>query len=118
MVQFFRDLSLRGKLFCGFGVVLALNVVMGLVLISQLGSVNAGSDYLGKRVVPTLRELGQLGHDVADYRRAELKYVLAGDAKGKALARADITADESAVRTVLRKRPGQFHPNKRCKPRS
>lgn len=36
-MQFLRDLSVRGKLFAGFGIVLALTLVLGVVLLSQLG---------------------------------------------------------------------------------
>jgi hypothetical protein len=35
-------MSVRGKLFGGFGLVLALSAVTGVLLISELGSVNSG----------------------------------------------------------------------------
>jgi hypothetical protein len=41
-VQFFRDLSVRTRLFGGFGLVLALSAVLGIALIAELSSVNAG----------------------------------------------------------------------------
>jgi CHASE3 domain sensor protein len=41
-MQWFRNLSVRAKLFGGFGVVLALTAIMGVVLLSELGTVNSG----------------------------------------------------------------------------
>ena len=41
-MQFIRDLSVRAKLFGGFGAVLGLTAVLGVVLILQIGSVHSG----------------------------------------------------------------------------
>ena len=60
-VRFFRDLSVRGKLFSGFGAVLVIAVIVGVVLLSQMGNVNAGGVYLGTNAVPSVQTIGLVG---------------------------------------------------------
>src|SRR5690349_10261838 len=79
VMRFLRDLSVRGKLLGGFGAVLALSTVLGVVLLSELGSVNGGGVTLGTNAVPSLEAIGGIGRDATDMRRAQLKVVLAGE---------------------------------------
>lgn len=67
-MQFFRDLSVRAKLFGGFGVVLVLSAILGVVMIMQIGSVNNGGVYLGKNALPSVQLVKQVGMDITDYR--------------------------------------------------
>jgi methyl-accepting chemotaxis protein len=76
MVQFFRDLSVRAKLFGGFGVVLILAVVVGSVLMIEMGSVNSGGVYIATNSLPSVRDTKQIGLDITDYRRAQLQAVI------------------------------------------
>src|SRR5579875_4159359 len=72
-MTFFRDLSVRWKLFGGFGAVLALTAIIGAVLIGQLGSVNRGGAVIDQNYLPTMDTLGQVKADVIDYRQAQLR---------------------------------------------
>ena len=55
-MQFFRDLSVRAKLFGGFGAVLLLAVVVGSVLMIEMGNVNSGGVYIGSNAMPSVRD--------------------------------------------------------------
>ncbi len=101
MKTFARDLSLRAKLLAGFGAVLALTAVLGFTLLSQLGSVNQGGEWLGAHAVPKLEQLATIGQDVADLRRAQMKYVLTGVASAKASARSEWESDARAANVAL-----------------
>ena len=83
-MQFFRDLSVRAKLFGGFGVVLVLSAILGVVMIMQIGSVNNGGVYLGKNALPSVQLVKQVGMDITDYRGAQLAALI--DRKPSAIA--------------------------------
>jgi methyl-accepting chemotaxis protein len=100
---FLRDLSVKGKLFGGFGVVVALTVVLGVVLLSQLGSVNSGGATIGRDAVPSIESIGLIGRDAADLRRAQLKMVLAGNGgTGDAQALSDEASDAAEIDATLK----------------
>jgi methyl-accepting chemotaxis protein len=86
-MRFFRDLSIRVKLFGGFGVVLVVAIVVGLVLLSKLSAVNNGGVYLGKNALPSVETVKQIGSDVTDYRRAQLAALIE---RSNALIAADL----------------------------
>jgi len=71
-VKSLRDLSVRAKLLGGFGVVLVLTAVLGIVLIGQIGSVNSGGVYLGTNAMPSVADTKQISIEMTDYRRAQL----------------------------------------------
>jgi methyl-accepting chemotaxis protein len=100
-MQFFRDLSVRGKLFGGFGVVLLLAVVVGVVLLSQMGTINAGGKYLGTNSLPSVVTIETIKADVIDYRRAQLAYILHATPAQAVTARSDWTADAAQIQTLL-----------------
>jgi len=54
-MQFVKNMSIRWKLFGGFGIVLALTAALSAILLTQIGHVNAGAVYLGERVVPSIK---------------------------------------------------------------
>ncbi len=66
-VEFLRNLSVRAKLFGGFGVVLALTLVLGVVMISQLGSVNGISNTLSSSDFPSVVAINSMGLSLNDY---------------------------------------------------
>ena len=68
-MQFFRDLSVRGKLFGGFGAVLVVAVIVGVVLLSQMGNVNSGGVYLGTNALPSVETIGSVDAATGDFRR-------------------------------------------------
>jgi methyl-accepting chemotaxis protein len=100
-VQRLRDLSVRGKLGAGFGLVLALAVILGVVMLSELGRVHSGGEYLGRTALPHATAINLVGRDAVDLRRAQLKYVLDPLTPAGTQARADWTKDEAAVASTL-----------------
>ena len=97
----FGDMSVRAKLFGGFGVVLALAVVVGVVLLSQMGSVDAGGKYLGVNSLPSVVTIENVKADVIDYRRAQLAYIIRASPAQAVAARGDWTADGTQIKTLL-----------------
>ena len=67
MVQLLRDMSLRTKLFGGFGVVLVVTAVLGVVMISQLGSVNGISTTISGNDLPSVAQIGDVQSSLNDY---------------------------------------------------
>ena len=100
-MRFVRDLSVRAKLFGGFGVVLVLSAVMGVTLLGELGNVNSGGAYIGKRSVPNIVAAGTIEIDIIDYRRAQLRYALETTAGQKAQARSNWAGDAAQIHTML-----------------
>ncbi|MBV9802084.1 MAG: methyl-accepting chemotaxis protein, partial [Solirubrobacterales bacterium] len=86
-------MSVRAKLFGGFGVVLALAVVLGVVLIAQMGSVNAGGVYIATNSVPSIEVIDQIQGDEQAYRSDQLWNITNTDV---ALSAAPISALEAA----------------------
>ena len=69
-MRFFRDMSVRAKLFGGFGVVLFVAVIVGVVLMMQMGNVNSGGVFLGTNSVPSVEEIGVIDASVRPQRRS------------------------------------------------
>ncbi|MGA2924992.1 MAG: methyl-accepting chemotaxis protein, partial [Solirubrobacteraceae bacterium] len=100
-MQFFRDLSVRAKLFGGFGVVLALTALLGVVLIIQIGSVHDRGAYIGIDAVPSVQVMGQISRDTVDYRRAQLRFVIETRAADAAKQRNAETTDDAQIGSDL-----------------
>ena len=71
-MQLLRDLSVRTKLFAGFVIVLILSLVLGVVLISKMGAVNAGGAYIATNSVPSIEVIDQIQGDEQAYRADQL----------------------------------------------
>jgi methyl-accepting chemotaxis protein len=69
-VQRVRDASLRLKLFGSFGAVLALTVLLGVVLLSQLGSVDAGGRQIAGNALPSVSKADQIALAATDSRHS------------------------------------------------
>ncbi len=75
-MRFFRDLSVRAKLFGGFGAVLLLAIVVGVVLMSEMGTVNAGGVYIATNSLPSIKVVDQIHADENSYRAEELSNIV------------------------------------------
>jgi methyl-accepting chemotaxis protein len=80
MKQYVRDRSLRTKLFASFGVVIVLAVIMGVVLISEMGSVNNGGVYVGADILPSIELIDNIQYQQTSYREAQLWNITANNA--------------------------------------
>ena len=67
MIQLFRNLSIRGKLFAGFGAVLAVTVILGVVMLSEISSVNSGGVAIASNL-PSVQNIGKIGLNAASSR--------------------------------------------------
>jgi methyl-accepting chemotaxis protein len=72
MQQRIRDMSLRTKLFASFGAVLALAVIMGVVLISEMSNVNTGGVDIGTNALPAIEVIDNLQYEQTAYRADQL----------------------------------------------
>jgi methyl-accepting chemotaxis protein len=88
--------------------VLAVSTIMGVVLLSELGTVNSGSVYLGTNALTSVQSIGRISRDAVDFRRAQLKYVLDPTGTAGAQAKADWTADVADVESQLQKYRATF----------
>jgi methyl-accepting chemotaxis protein len=96
-VRFFRNMSVRAKLFGGFGAVLFVAVIVGVVLMSQMGNVNSGGVYLGTNALPSVEGIGIVDASAGDYHRNQLRYVIETD---KAQMQAAVAGWKAADATI------------------
>src|ERR1035438_1556757 len=75
-MQFFRDMSVRMKLFGGFGVVLALTTVLGVMSISSLSSVNQQGSSIYSSNAVSLDQLGTANTAFTDQQRLVLRGIV------------------------------------------
>jgi methyl-accepting chemotaxis protein len=75
--------TVRNKLFAGFGVVVALIVVLGVVAVSKLGTMNRDAGSLGG-AVHSVQLVGDMGKTMNEYRKNQLLYVLSDTPAGHA----------------------------------
>src|SRR5690242_17796569 len=73
-------LSVRTKLFGSFAVVVGLMLALGVAALVELGSVASRADYLGTNSLPSVVKIGQVGADVANFRRYQNRMVWASKA--------------------------------------
>jgi methyl-accepting chemotaxis protein len=97
MRRLLNDLSLRAKLLGGFGAVLALTVVLGVVLLSEIGSVNAGGVYISTNSLPSVEVIDQIQADENGYRADQLWNITNVSVK---LAQAPIAAAGAAAAQI------------------
>jgi len=99
MKQMVRDMSLRTKLFGSFGVVLILAVVMGVVLLSEIGSVNSGGVSIATNSLPSIETIDNIQYEEADYRVDQLWNITNTNAHNAQLA---ISAMQTAKAEVAK----------------
>jgi methyl-accepting chemotaxis protein len=75
--------TVRNKLFAGFGAVVALIVVLGVVAVAKLGSMNTKAGSLSG-AVSSLELVGDMGRLMNGYRKDQLLYVLSDTPAGHA----------------------------------
>ena len=101
-MQSFRDVSIRWKLFGGFGVVLALTVVLGVVLIGQIGSVNGISHTLSTSDFPSLVRIKDMEQVLDAYEASTAQAVLASDSSIRSGQRQAAARDATAIDADLK----------------
>jgi methyl-accepting chemotaxis protein len=97
MQQRIRDMSLRTKLFAAFGAVLALSVIMGVVLISEMSSVNTGGVDIGTNALPAIEVIDNLQYEQTAYRADQLWNITNASPAQAAVPIQALTAARAAV---------------------
>jgi len=82
------NLRVGARLALGFGLLLALVLVMGLYAVNRVNRMQLGVDALAQQWLPSTQQLAAMNESLNQMRRAELQMLLGGDAKA--------VADESA----------------------
>jgi methyl-accepting chemotaxis protein len=100
-MDFLRNLSIRGKLFAGFGSVLALTVILGVVMLSQISSVNSGGVQIATNDMPSVVAINQIGTDVAVARIDQAQAMLDTDPARVAADFAAYANDATAADKLL-----------------
>ena len=101
MINRFRNLSIRAKLLSGFGAVLALTVILGVVMLSQISSVNSGAVSIGSNALPSVEQIDQIAIDAASARLSLSQSILETD-PAKVLTRlAELKTDQAQVSKLL-----------------
>jgi methyl-accepting chemotaxis protein len=101
-------LTVRTKLFGGFGSVVLLLIVSATVAVSQLGTLKTRIDAVGGADLPSVQTIGDIGLAAADYRMADYRYVTALTAAEHSEAEASLRQDEQAVTSALGKYARSF----------
>jgi methyl-accepting chemotaxis protein len=66
-------LTVRNKLFAGFGIVLALLAIGEVVAISKMGSINDKGFTIGHNDLPSIKIIGHVDTAESDYRTAQMR---------------------------------------------
>ena len=101
-MEFLRNLSVRAKLFGGFGVVLALTLVLGVVMILQLGSVNGISNTLSSSDFPSVVAINSMGLSLNDYESSTLEGIIETNPSVRAREQQVGSAGRQALDTGLK----------------
>jgi methyl-accepting chemotaxis protein len=79
-MTWFLNQKIATKLLLGFGAVLAVTVLLGVVAIRQLASANASARVITTNWLPGVEHAGTMNTAASDYRLGEFRHVTARDA--------------------------------------
>jgi len=77
----FSNCRLGTKLGTTFFAIVALTVALGLFAVMQLSKVNANTEEIALKWMPSVKVLGELSDATNEFRRAESQHLLAADTK-------------------------------------
>ncbi|MGP0050019.1 MAG: methyl-accepting chemotaxis protein [Solirubrobacteraceae bacterium] len=101
-MKFFGDLSIRAKLFGGFGVVLVVTAVLGVVMISQLGSVNGISTTISGNDLPSVAQIGDVQSSLNDYWSSTVEGIVETNPSARAGQEQSAAQDAQTIDTDLK----------------
>ena len=96
-------LSVRQKLFGGFGLVLVLLIVVGATALSQMSTINGNVRHLGAKTAPAATLAGQYAVIANKFRKDEMHYILAlpKDRPGADGVSGDMAGDIADMKTLF-----------------
>jgi methyl-accepting chemotaxis protein len=80
-------LTVRNKLFAGFGAVLALLVVGEVVALTQMGGINDKGHTVGHTDLPSIKTIGTVATHESEYRTAQMRIAAVSTAADRDVAR-------------------------------
>ena len=83
-VRRFQDLPIRIKLLGGFASVLTLTVILGVLLISQLGTINNAGQKVSGTDMPAVVQIGDISAALNDYESSTLARIIESTAADRA----------------------------------
>ncbi|HEY8583180.1 MAG TPA: methyl-accepting chemotaxis protein, partial [Capillimicrobium sp.] len=92
-----RRIPIAAKLYGGFALVLALTIVVGVLAISKMGAINTQADEVSTVVVPSVKAVELIRAKTGDYRRSQLRHIIADDQPGMKEELADMAAADAAI---------------------
>jgi methyl-accepting chemotaxis protein len=98
-----RDLSLRTKLLSGFGAVLLVTAVMGVVTLVQMNSVKSGGDFIAQNSLPATEYVGAISTDENQYRADQLWNITNNDPRVTSSIDAQLNQDDSSIQASFAK---------------
>jgi methyl-accepting chemotaxis protein len=81
-MKWFQNFKIGMKLTVGFGTVLVLMVVLGIVSLVEMSKLNGSTNDIVTNWLPSVRTLAQLKYDASDVRRKELNHILMTEKSG------------------------------------
>jgi methyl-accepting chemotaxis protein len=94
-------LTIRNKLLGGFGAVVVLMLLLGVVALSKLGAVNQRNVDTSTNTVPSLGLIADARQAMQELRKDQLRHAVSADAKSMDEIEADIAADKQKVSRAL-----------------
>ena len=70
-----KNLTIRMRLFMGFGILTAILLLLGIYSIVSLGTINSQAAVLGTNSLPSVDYAHTLKTTISDYRRVELQHI-------------------------------------------
>ena len=93
-MNWFRNLSISGKLIAAFSVLIVLNICLGLFSLSSLIKLNHASSFIATDSLPSVESVAKLQLSTARFRISEASHIAAA-------SEADMQNNEKAMSTRL-----------------
>jgi methyl-accepting chemotaxis protein len=100
------QITIKAKLVGGFGIIVALTLILGLFAINQMDSVNNTSTVMAENWLPSTFNVSDLNTSTADFRIYEYAHILSVDKAGQGSVERKL--DET--RDIIKKRRADYEP--------
>ena len=94
-------LTVRNKLFAGFGIVAALMIALGVVAVSKLATVYQSTKEFNESVVPGIESMGSIDAAVQSYRRNQWAHTAATDTTEMEKDEEEMAAEQATIDETL-----------------
>jgi methyl-accepting chemotaxis protein len=94
-------LSIRTKLFCGFGLVLALFAISTVVAFSNMSTMNKRAEVIAGRDLPSIAAIGQAIQHVEWYRATQIAHTISSSADLMTQREKTLSKEDASVSTAF-----------------